>query len=95
MKAIFKGTIIAESENTEIVEGNHYFPAESVKMEYFKSSDRRTTCPWKGEASYYHLQVGDTQKENAAWYYPQPKPAAEQITDYVAFYPNIVQIVNN
>jgi len=93
MKAIFKGTIVAESDHTELVEGNHYFPPESVNMEYFHSSDRHTTCPWKGEASYYHIRVGEEEEKNAAWYYPQPKPAARQITNHVAFYTHLVKVV--
>jgi len=95
MKAVFNGTIIAESEQTQVVEGNHYFPPASLKMEYFLPSDRHTTCPWKGEASYYHIRVGNVEKQNAAWSYPQPKEAARQISGYVAFYTHLVQVVED
>ncbi len=93
MKAILNGQVLAESDQTEVVEGNHYFPPQSVKKEFFKESDTHTTCPWKGEASYYSVQVnGDTVKD-AAWYYPQPKDAAKNIKDHVAFYTNKVEVV--
>ncbi|MCA9914135.1 MAG: DUF427 domain-containing protein [Anaerolineae bacterium] len=91
-KAIVNGVVLAESDKFEVVEGNIYFPPESVNKEYFSETSRHTTCPWKGEASYYTLKVGDTVLENAAWFYPQPKNAAEQIRNHVAFYPNKVQI---
>jgi uncharacterized protein (DUF427 family) len=68
-----------------VVENNHYFPPDSVKREYLKESDTHTTCPWKGEASYYTVVVNDTVNKDAAWYYPEPKEAAKQIKDYVAF----------
>ncbi|PIQ78404.1 MAG: hypothetical protein COV79_05300 [Parcubacteria group bacterium CG11_big_fil_rev_8_21_14_0_20_41_14] len=91
MKAVWNNTIIAESNNTIIVEGNHYFPPESVKKEYLEPSDYHTTCPWKGKASYYHVVVDGNKNENAAWYYPEPKEAARNITGYLAFW-NGVQI---
>lgn len=69
-----------------MVEGNHYFPPSSVRMEYLKPSDHHTTCPWKGLASYYTLEVDDKRNENAAWYYPTPKEAAKQIANHVAFW---------
>ncbi|MEM8857699.1 MAG: DUF427 domain-containing protein [Chloroflexota bacterium] len=88
MKAIYNGVVLAESNNTVIVEGNHYFPAESVKKEYFSDSSRNTVCPWKGTASYYNISDGNgSSSDNAAWYYPEPKSAASNIKDHVAFYP--------
>ncbi len=86
VKAVWNGAVIAESDKTIVVEGNHYFPPESVKQEYLRPSDHHTTCPWKGEASYYTLEVDGQRNENAAWYYPQPKPAAEQIAGRIAFW---------
>lgn len=86
MKAIWKDTIIAESSNTKIVENNHYFPPEDIKKEFLKPSDSHTRCPWKGEASYYHIKVQDEINEDAAWYYPQASHAAKPIENYVAFW---------
>lgn len=86
MKAIWNGTVLAESDNTIIVEGNHYFPPASLNKEYFRSSDMHTTCPWKGEASYYHITVDDKVNADAAWHYPAPKQAAAHIKNYVAFW---------
>ncbi|CAF1534978.1 unnamed protein product, partial [Didymodactylos carnosus] len=88
-KATWNNQIIARSKNTIIVEGNTYFPPESVQMEYLKSTDYHTTCKWKGVASYYSLIVDDKENENAAWYYPEPKPEATIIKHYVAFYKGI------
>jgi uncharacterized protein (DUF427 family) len=85
MKAIWNDVTLAESDDTVVVENNHYFPPDSVKREYLKESDTHTTCPWKGEASYYTVVVNDTVNKDAAWYYPEPKEAAKQIKDYVAF----------
>ncbi|MCH7723534.1 MAG: DUF427 domain-containing protein [Bacteroidetes bacterium] len=85
-KAIWNNKILAESDNTEIVEGNHYFPADSVNREYFKDSETRSACPWKGEASYYNIKVDGKTNADAAWYYPEPKPAANNIKNYVAFW---------
>lgn len=85
-KAIYNGIVLAESDHTEMVEGNHYFPPGSIKREYFRDSDRHTTCPWKGVASYYDIVADDQTVSNAAWYYPDPKPAADNIKDHVAFY---------
>jgi uncharacterized protein (DUF427 family) len=85
-KAIWKDAVLAESDETIVVEGNHYFPPDAVNWEYFEESESHTICPWKGIASYYHV-VEDGEKNNsAAWYYPDPKPAAEQIKNYVAFW---------
>ena len=86
MKATWNGTIVAESNSTHVVEGNHYFPPESVKREYFKDSETTSVCPWKGEASYYTLEVDDTKNKDAAWYYPAPKEAAAEIKGYIAFW---------
>ncbi len=86
MKAIWKGTVIAESEETIKIEGNHYFPKSSIKEEYFKESATKTTCAWKGVASYYSVEVNGEANPDAAWYYPTPKEAAKQIAGYVAFW---------
>jgi uncharacterized protein (DUF427 family) len=86
MKAIWKGAVLAESDETVVVEGNHYFPADSIKREHFRESEKHTTCHWKGEASYYDVLVGDEVNADAAWYYPAPKDAAKEIKDHVAFW---------
>jgi uncharacterized protein (DUF427 family) len=86
MKATWEDTIIAESDKTVVIEGNHYFPPDSIKHEYLVPSDTHTTCPWKGSASYYHVRVGDRSNPDAAWYYPQPKESAQSIKDHVAFW---------
>jgi uncharacterized protein (DUF427 family) len=86
MKAIWNDQVVAESEDTVVVEGNHYFPAESLRREFFAPSDQKSTCPWKGEASYYDLNVGGRQNPGAAWYYPTPKQAADELKDRVAFW---------
>ncbi|MGD2103364.1 MAG: DUF427 domain-containing protein [Acidimicrobiia bacterium] len=85
-KAVWNGTVLAESEETVVVEGNHYFPPDSVNTEYFEASDRRTRCFWKGEASYYDVVVGEDRYRDGAWYYPTPNKAAEPIKGHVAFY---------
>lgn len=92
MKALFADTIIAKSDRTIIVEGNHYFPAEDVEMKYLEASQLQTTCPWKGVASYYTVVVGDKKAPDAAWTYPEPKEKASQIKNYVAFWKG-VQVV--
>ena len=84
-RAIWNDVVLAESDTFEIVEGNVYFPPESVQWDYLKPGDRQYTCPWKGKASYYDIVVGDRVKKNAAWNYPEPKEAAKQIKEYVAF----------
>ncbi|MDQ3396358.1 MAG: DUF427 domain-containing protein [Deinococcota bacterium] len=89
MKAIWNNTVIAASEDTALVEGNHYFPKGSLHSEYFKSSDHHTTCPWKGVASYYHLEVDGKTNENAAWTYLEPKEAAAEIKEHVAFWKGV------
>lgn len=86
MKAIWENQTLAESDNTIVVEGNHYFPPESVKQEFFRASETHTTCPWKGVASYYSIDVGGKVNGDAAWFYPEPKDAAKQIKNYVAFW---------
>ena len=86
MKAVWNNTVIAESDDTVIVEGNHYFPADSLQREFFTPSSHTTTCPWKGEASYYHVQAGGKANRDAAWYYPSPKAAAAEIAGRVAFW---------
>jgi uncharacterized protein (DUF427 family) len=85
-KAVWNGTVLAESDDTVVVEGNHYFPPDSVHREYFTSSDTSSVCPWKGTASYYTLAVEGKENPDAAWYYPQPKDAAAEIKDHVAFW---------
>jgi uncharacterized protein (DUF427 family) len=92
MKAIWNGKVIAESDNTLRLEGNHYFPLNAINREYLKSSNTQTVCPWKGEASYFSIEVDGKLNEDAAWYYPHPKDAAKEITDYVAFWRG-VQII--
>ncbi len=89
MKAIFADTIIAESNRTVIVEGNHYFREEDVHMDYLKPSEHKSTCPWKGEAGYYHVTVGDQQAENAAWVYAEPKEKAAHIKGHIAFWKDV------
>lgn len=89
MKAIWNDTVLAESDDTIVVEGNHYFPAASLREEYFSESDHHSVCPWKGTASYYDVVVGDAVNAQAAWYYPQPKEAAAQIAGRVAFWKGV------
>ena len=89
MKATWNNATIADSNNTVVVEGNHYFPRESVKQEYLQPSDTHTTCPWKGEASYYDVVVNGEINGDAAWYYPEPKPAAAEIKDRIAFWKGV------
>lgn len=86
MKAIWNGKVIAESDKTVMIEGNHYFPKDTLKPEFFKDSSLHTTCPWKGVASYYTLDVEGEENADAAWYYPDPKSAAHMIKDHVAFW---------
>jgi uncharacterized protein (DUF427 family) len=86
MKASWKGVVIAESDDTVVVEGNHYFPSQSLKPEYIVASDHTSYCPWKGTAHYYSLSVDGQLNENAVWYYPEPKDAASDIRDRVAFW---------
>ncbi len=89
MKAYWKGQLLADSEETKIIEGNHYFPPESLNREFFKDSEYHSTCPWKGEASYYSIEVEGELNRDAAWYYPKAKPLAESIEGYVAFWKGV------
>jgi uncharacterized protein (DUF427 family) len=89
MKAIWNNQIIAESDETVVVEGNQYFPPSSINSEFFKPSQTHTTCPWKGKASYYSLEVNGESNKDAAWFYPEPKPAAREIQGYVAFWKGV------
>jgi len=89
MKAIWKDKIIAESDETVIVEGNHYFPADSLVADAFQKSDHTSACPWKGTANYYHVVVDGETNRDAAWYYPQPKDAAKEIAGRVAFWKGV------
>ena len=89
MKAIWNGEVIAESDDTIVIEGNHYFPPESVKKDFLKSSETQSTCPWKGQASYYTLSVNGEENADAAWFYPMPKDAAKEIKDHLAFWKGV------
>jgi uncharacterized protein (DUF427 family) len=93
MKAIWNGATLAESNDTLIVEGNHYFPRNSLREQYFRESDHHTTCAWKGIASYYDIVVDGNTNENAAWYYPETSEAARNIRGRVAFWKG-VQVVS-
>ncbi|MGD9735983.1 MAG: DUF427 domain-containing protein [Solirubrobacterales bacterium] len=86
MQAIWQGTVVAESDRTIVIEGNHYFPPEDVRSEYLQASSRQSVCPWKGVASYYDVVVAGERNAAAAWYYPQPKSAATELQDRVAFW---------
>jgi uncharacterized protein (DUF427 family) len=86
MKAIWRGAVLAESDDTVVVEGNHYFPPDAIKREHFRDSSTHTVCPWKGLASYYDVVVEDQVNRDAAWYYPEPKHAAQEIANRVAFW---------
>ncbi len=85
-KAFWAGQLIAESSGCVVVEGNQYFPAETVKKEFLKSSAHTSLCPWKGTAHYFHLEVDGMRNDNAAWFYPDPKPAAKEISGRIAFW---------
>jgi uncharacterized protein (DUF427 family) len=85
-RAIWQNTVIAESGKTIVVEGNHYFPPDAVRKEFLKPSSTHTECPWKGTASYYNVEVNGEKNPDAAWYYPDPRAAARQIKDHVAFW---------
>lgn len=89
MKALWNGATLAESDGTIVVEGNHYFPPDSIKSEYFKPSDTHTVCGWKGTASYYDVVVDGEVNKDAAWYYPSAKDAAKNIENYVAFWKGV------
>ena len=89
MKAIWNNEVIAESNETVVIEGNHYFPHDSIKKEYFTTSDTHTTCPWKGVASYYTVEVNGSENPDAAWYYPETSDMAKGIKNYVAFWKGV------
>jgi uncharacterized protein (DUF427 family) len=86
VQAVWNGTVIAESDRTVVIEGNHYFPPEDVRREHLEQSAHHSVCPWKGTASYYDVVIGGERNQAAAWYYPEPKRAAAQIKDHVAFW---------
>ncbi|OJF92820.1 DUF427 domain-containing protein [Alkalibacterium sp. 20] len=90
MKAVLKDIVLAESDHTEVVEKNQYFPREDVKVEYLKKSDKQYTCPWKGEATYYHIDTGDEHMDNGAWSYEDPKEKAKNIAGHVCFEKKLV-----
>jgi len=89
MKAIWNGQTLAESDATIVIEGNHYFPANSINKEFFQPSATNTVCPWKGTASYYDIVAGDATNKDAAWFYPQAKDAAKEIENRVAFWKGV------
>jgi uncharacterized protein (DUF427 family) len=89
MKAVWNGKVIAESEKTVTVEGNHYFPMDTVRREFLKPSDTQSICPWKGLAFYQNVVVEGRENRDAAWYYPQPKEAASEIKDHIAFWKGV------
>lgn len=88
-KALWNGETIADSDDTVVVEGNHYFPRASVRADVLRDSSTHSHCPWKGEASYHSLELGGQRSEDAAWYYPAPKDAAREITDRIAFWKDV------
>jgi len=90
MKAIWNDTVLAESDDTIVVEGNHYFPHEAIRSEYFQPSQTHTVCGWKGTASYYDIAVNGEINRDAAWFYPETKPDAKEIENYVAFWKGVV-----
>jgi uncharacterized protein (DUF427 family) len=89
MKAIWNGSVIAESDDTIIIENNYYFPADSIKKECFTDSATHSICPWKGQASYFNVEVDGQTNKDAAWYYPMPKDAAKEIKNYIAFWKGV------
>jgi uncharacterized protein (DUF427 family) len=89
MKAIWNGAVIAESDDIAVVEGNHYFPLASLNRDFVSFSNHKTTCAWKGQASYYSLMVNGEMNTDAAWYYANPKTGAEEVTDRVAFWKGV------
>ena len=89
MKATWNGAVLAESDHTVVVEGNHYFPKESINCDYFVESAKHTVCGWKGTASYFDIVVDGATNADAAWYYPEPKDAAKEITGHIAFWKGV------
>lgn len=94
MRAVWNGAVLAESDDTIVVEGNHYFPAESLNRQYFDTSSNKSLCPWKGLASYYSITVDGVTNTDAAWYYPHPSPLARKVKNRVAFWKD-VQVTDN
>jgi len=90
MKATWRETTLAESDETVVVEGNHYFPADSINPKNLREGETRTVCPWKGQASYYDVVMGEDVNKDAAWYYPEPKDAAANIKGRIAFWKGVV-----
>ncbi len=90
MKATWNNEVIAESDVTVVIEGNHYFPASSLNIQYFKNSEKTSVCSWKGTANYYDIEVNNEINKDAAWYYPSPKSAAGNITGFVAFWKGVI-----
>lgn len=88
-RAVWNNMVIADSDSTKVVEGNHYFPPEAIRRQFLRESDTQTHCPWKGDASYYHIEVSGQMLRDAAWYYPQTKPEAREIEGYVAFWKGV------
>ena len=88
-KAVWKGVVIAESDNTEIVDGNHYFPIDSINRDYFRECEKTTVCGWKGTANYYDVVIDGNTNAGAAWYYADPKPEADNIKGHVAFWKGV------
>ncbi len=88
-KAVWNGVVLAESDRCEVVENNYYFPPDAINRQYFKDSTTHTTCGWKGLASYYTIDVDGKTNPDAAWYYPDPKPAAKNIAGYIAFWKGV------
>jgi uncharacterized protein (DUF427 family) len=89
MRAVWNGVVLAESDETVVVEGNHYFPPGSLNRAHLQESRKHSTCPWKGQASYYDIVVNGDTNRDGAWYYPAPKPSAAQIKDHVAFWKGV------
>ena len=89
MKAVWNGQVLADSNDTIVVEGNHYFPPSAINKDFFKDSDHQSVCPWKGTASYYSLEVDGESNNNAAWYYPSPSNAAKESEGYIAFWKGV------
>lgn len=89
MKAIWNGKVLAKSDNTVVIEGNHYFPIDSINKKYFVESESHTTCAWKGEASYFNIKADGEENKEAAWYYPEPSEAASVIKDRIAFWKGV------
>ncbi|WP_332878897.1 DUF427 domain-containing protein [Massilia sp. S19_KUP03_FR1] len=89
MKAIWNGEVLADSNDTVVVEGNHYFPPSTLHLDFFKKSDKHTVCPWKGTASYYDIEVDGKLNKDAAWFYPDPSSAASNVRGYVAFWKGV------